>query len=62
MCLSSVYKMQDGVSNLICDYVQLAQVEDNGVKIVDLSGNETLIPGTIRTIDLMRNTITIEEM
>ncbi len=61
MCLSSVYKKQDGENVFLCKNVARVIPRAGEVAFFDLMGNKTVVSGEILDIDLMENTILIKE-
>ena len=57
MCLSTVVKVTDGVSEEICSQVSNAEVGDGKVTFTDIMGITTEVEGTITSIDLVENKI-----
>lgn len=60
MCLSTVYEVRDGAENKIGEYVSGIKVEGGNVSFTDIMGQETVVAGTISSIDLVKNVILIE--
>ena len=59
MCLSTVVRVSDGVSEPVLTQVSEAKVNGNTVTFTDLLGVETEIQGTITDVDLIDNKIYI---
>ena len=59
MCLSNAYEISNGVDKLICERITNVEVEGNAVKLTDLLGRQTLVPGAIKSVDLNKNAIYI---
>jgi len=59
MCLSKVYEVVDGAENLVCDYVSGLVIEPGYVVLTDIMGEEKKISGEIKSIDLVKNVITV---
>lgn len=63
MCLSSVYKITGDSSELVCKNVQNVMLETPGeLRFRDIMGIEYKIKGRILSIDLVNNTIDVEEI
>lgn len=60
MCLSAVYEIRDGAKRLVCEHVSAVDVRDGSVVATDIMGEEIVITGTLRSIDLVKNVIMIE--
>lgn len=60
MCLSSAYETANGVDKLIAERVASVVVEGNSVRLTDLFGGQTVVPGIIKSIDLNKNVILIQ--
>lgn len=60
MCMSTAYQIRDGENNLILEHVLEAETLENEVRLTDLLGNQKVVPGFIRSIDLNKNVILIE--
>jgi predicted RNA-binding protein len=60
MCLSTVYALEsDGAETLLCEYVSEVKVRGNELIFTDITGEETGVSGSIRGVDLVKNTITV---
>ena len=61
MCNESAFVLfyKDGHKHL--EDIDLIEVEENSLRLKDMNGNETTIPGRIRTIDLVNRRIETEE-
>ncbi len=61
MCNESAFVLfhKDGHQHL--DDVDLIEVEDGEIRLKDMKGNETVVPGRIRTIDLVNRRIETTE-
>lgn len=60
MCLSNAYKSENGIDTLICERITNVDVEGKNIKLTNLLGIQTLVPGVIKSIDLNKNVIYIE--
>jgi len=59
MCLSTVYKVQNGSQDVVCEHVSGIVIGDGNVTLTDIMGQETIVDGIITSIDLMKNIILI---
>ncbi|MDR1580008.1 MAG: CooT family nickel-binding protein [Synergistaceae bacterium] len=61
MCLSSVYLTRaGGKTELLCEYVSGADLSGGRITFRDILGQEVSVAGTLKNIDLVKNTITVE--
>jgi predicted RNA-binding protein len=61
MCLSTVYaRGDDGAETLLCEYVSSVKVTGKNLIFTDITGEETDVTGSIRSVDLVKNIITVE--
>lgn len=61
MCLSSVYQKKDGENIFLCKNIARVIPGKTETVVFDLMGQKAVIPGRILEIDLLENTILIEE-
>ena len=61
MCNESAFVLfhKDGHKHL--DDIDLIEVEDGEIRLKDMKGEETILPGRIRTIDLINRRIETTE-
>ncbi|MDR3160542.1 MAG: CooT family nickel-binding protein [Spirochaetaceae bacterium] len=60
MCLSTVYELgAQGDKRLICEHTSSLRVQGDRIVLVDLMGSEVSVPGTVQSVDLVKNTIFI---
>ncbi|MDR1411772.1 MAG: CooT family nickel-binding protein [Spirochaetaceae bacterium] len=60
MCLSTAWELDSfGEKKMLCEYVAGLSVTGNTITLTDLMGNEVSVSGTLRGVDLIKNTITI---
>ena len=60
MCLSTVYKA-DGSENVkLAEYVSSVRAEGDKITLTDIMGAETVVYGTLKSVDLVGNQIVIE--
>jgi predicted RNA-binding protein len=62
MCLSTVYTLESGGEmSMLCEYVSAVEVSGDALKFTDIMGAETGVSGSIRSVDLVKNTIVVEK-
>ena len=61
MCLSTVYKKEDGENVYLCKNIARVIPGENEVTCFDLMGRKTVIAGVLVDIDLMENIILVKE-
>lgn len=61
MCLSTVYKQEDGENVYLCKNIARVIPGENEVTCFDLMGRKTVIAGVLVDIDLMENIILVKE-
>ena len=60
MCLSTVYEVKGEGKNLVCEYVSSVRAESGSLILTDIMGDETIVHGALRSVDLVKNIILIE--
>ena len=60
MCLSAVYEIRDGNERLVCEYVTAINLDGDIITLTDIMGEEIVIKGILRSIDLVKNVIKID--
>ena len=60
MCLSTAYEVGPSGDKMICDRVTNVSVEGDSVRLVNLLGQQTIVKGNLKDVDLNRNVIRIE--
>ncbi len=60
MCLSNAYESKNGIDTLICERITNVDVEGKNIKLTNLLGMQTVVPGVLKSIDLNKNAIYIE--
>ena len=60
MCLSTVYEVSPDGREKVCEYVSAVRAEVGTVILVDILGVETVLRGSIRSLDLVNNEILVE--
>ena len=62
MCLSTVYALEkSGGVTLLCEYVSAVRVCGRNLVFTDITGEETGLSGSIESVDLVKNTITVSK-
>ncbi|MGE4353742.1 MAG: CooT family nickel-binding protein [Oscillospiraceae bacterium] len=60
MCLSTAYKVSDGVEYKIGDYISNLLVDGGEITLTDIMGSITKVIGQLKSVDLEKNVIIIE--
>jgi len=60
MCLSAVYEVRDGGERLVCEHTTAITLDGGAITLTDIMGEEIVIVGVIKSIDLVKNIIMIE--
>ena len=60
MCLSTVYKADGGERTKLAEYVSSVKSEGDKITLTDIMGLETVVFGTLKSVDLVQNQIIIE--
>ena len=60
MCLSAVYEVRSGSEKLICEHAVAISLDGGVITLTDIMGEEIIITGVLKSIDLVRNNIKIE--
>lgn len=60
MCLSTVYEESGGERRMVCEYVSGISTDDTSVKLTDIMGQETIVKGSLKSLDFIKNIIIIE--
>ena len=60
MCLSTLYEVIDGERKKLGEYISNVVSRDGAYVFTDVMGEEISLKGTIRSLDLVKNEITIE--
>lgn len=61
MCLSTVYKTRNGEQTKMAEYVSGIRAEGKRITVTDIMGTETVMFGTLKSMDLVTNQIIIED-
>ena len=60
MCLARAYgQKKDDAEILLADSIANIYLEDGKVRMLDIFGDETVVEGTLLSMDLERNTVKI---
>ena len=60
MCLSTVYKADGSEKVKLAEYVSGVRAEGDKITLTDIMGLETVVFGTLKSVDLVGNQIVIE--
>ena len=60
MCLSTVYKSDGSERTKLAEYVSGVRAEGDKITLTDIMGIETVVFGTLKSVDLVANQIVIE--
>jgi len=60
MCLSAVYEVRDGDEKLVCEHATAISLDGGVIRLTDIVGEEFVITGILKSIDLVKNIIKIE--
>ena len=60
MCLSTVYKADGSERVKLAEYVSGVRAEGDRITLTDIMGAETVVVGTLKSVDLVANQIVIE--
>ena len=60
MCLSAVYEVRDGNEKLVCEHATAISLDGGVITLTDIVGEEFVIAGILKSIDLVKNIIKIE--
>ena len=60
MCLSTVYKADGSEQTKLAEYVSGVRAEGDKITLTDIMGMETVVFGTLKSVDLVANQIVIE--
>ena len=59
MCLSKVYEVRDGNEKLVCEHTTAISLEGRVITLTDIMGDEVVVTGDLKSIDLANNIIKI---
>ena len=60
MCLSTAYKTKGSERVKLAEYVSGVRAEGDRITLTDIMGLETVVYGTLKSVDLVQNQIVIE--
>ena len=60
MCLSTVFEERGGEQTKLAEYVSSVREEAGRITLTDIMGEETVVFGKVRSVDLVQNRIIIE--
>lgn len=61
MCEAAAYVVKDGQEELILEAVDLVEPENGGFRLVSIFGEQKMVSGKIRNINLVNHRIVFEE-
>jgi predicted RNA-binding protein len=61
MCESTAYIVQDGKEELLLENVEELNADENGIKLVNLFGDQKTVDGRIKSISFLENKIILEK-
>jgi predicted RNA-binding protein len=61
MCEAAAYIHKDGSDELILEAVDLIEPEDDGYRLVSIFGEQKIVHGRIKTINLVNHRVVFEE-
>ena len=60
MCLSTVFEERGAQQTKLCAYVSGVRAEGDKITLTDIMGAETVVYGTVKSVDLVQNRIIIQ--
>ena len=60
MCLSTVFEERAGSQTKLGEYISSVKAEGGKITLTDIMGMETVVFGTLKSVDLVQNRIIIE--
>lgn len=60
MCLSTVYTVISGQESKLCEYICSIKLEDDVITLTDVTGVETTVKGSLKSLDLVKGRVIIE--
>ena len=61
MCISTVYKGNEAsADNILAEYIANIKIEDGLVRFLDITGEETIVAGALRSVDLVSGRVFID--
>ena len=61
MCESTAYIVEDGKEELLLENVEELNADENGIKLVNLFGDQKTVDGRIKSISFLENKIILEK-
>lgn len=61
MCEASAYILKDGQPVLIMESVDIAEPDENGIRLISIFGEQKIIKGSIHSLSLVDHKIYIKE-
>jgi predicted RNA-binding protein len=60
MCLSTAWELgEQGANKMLCEYVSTIGIMGDTITLTDLMGRELVVSGSLQSVDLIKNAITI---
>lgn len=59
MCLATAYNRKDD-NRILCQYVSRVDIDGSKITMVDVMGAETVVTGTLVSVDLVKNQVIID--
>jgi len=59
MCLATAFTNNEGVETVVAEYVARVEFKDGQVILTDILGQQTVVEGTLKNVDLSKNTVEI---
>jgi len=59
MCLATAFTNKKGVETVVAEYVAKVEFRDGKVILTDILGEQTVIDGVLKNVDLSKNTVEI---
>ncbi len=59
MCLATAFTNKEGVETVVAQYVAKVEFKDGNVILTDILGQETVVEGMLKNVDLSKNTVEI---
>jgi predicted RNA-binding protein len=61
MCLSTAWELgEQGDRRMLCEYVSGISIGGDTITLTDLMGRETVVSGSLESVDLVKNAINIK--
>lgn len=59
MCLATAFTNKKGVETVVAEYVAKVEFREGKVILTDILGEQTVIDGVLKNVDLSKNTVEI---